>query len=32
MRNFNYVKDRPIGTLKDDALPAAGAPAGKTVR
>lgn len=32
MRNFNDVKDRLVGTLKEDALPAASAPAGETVQ
>lgn len=32
MRNFNEVKDRLIGTLKEDAAPAATAPATETVQ
>ncbi len=32
MRNFNDVKDRLIGTLKEDATASAGSPAGETVQ
>jgi hypothetical protein len=32
MRNFNEVKDRLIGTLKEDTLPATTAPAAEAVR
>jgi hypothetical protein len=32
MRNFNEVKDRLIGTLKEDAVPATAAPATATIQ
>jgi len=32
MRNFNEVKDRLMGTLKEDGGPAAAAPATATIQ